>query len=39
MGFLFGQFEFFWNFEKKMLYRLKLGKLVEVLEGKKSNEE
>ncbi|THD67845.1 diacylglyceryl transferase [Robertkochia marina] len=21
-GWLFGQFEFFWNFEKKMLYRL-----------------
>jgi hypothetical protein len=24
-GFLFGQFKFFWNFEKKMLNRLGLG--------------
>lgn len=24
-GYLFGQFEFFWNFEKKMLKRLGLG--------------
>ncbi len=24
-GWLFGQFEFFWNFEKKMLNRLGLG--------------
>ena len=24
-GFLFGQFKFFWNFEKKMLKRLGLG--------------
>jgi hypothetical protein len=26
-GWLFGQFEFFWNFEKKMLKRLGFGKL------------
>ncbi|MBB4119195.1 hypothetical protein GGR32_001491 [Mesonia hippocampi] len=25
IGFLFGQFKFFWNFEKKMLKRLGLG--------------
>ena len=25
VGFIFGQFEFFWNFEKKMLKRLGLG--------------
>lgn len=25
IGFVFGQFEFFWNFEKKMLKRLGLG--------------
>jgi hypothetical protein len=35
LGFIFGQFDFFWNFEKKMLHRLKLGKLIEVLERKK----
>lgn len=27
-GWLLGQFNFFWNFEKKMLKRLGLGKLV-----------
>ncbi len=27
VGWLFGQFEFFWAFEKKMLSRLGLGKL------------
>jgi hypothetical protein len=32
LGFLFGQFEFFWNFEKKMLHRLKLGKIVDFFE-------
>lgn len=25
IGFIFGQFKFFWNFEKKMLKRLGLG--------------
>ena len=28
-GWLFGQFEFFWNFEKKMLNRLGLGFLLK----------
>ncbi len=28
-GWLFGQFEFFWNFEKKMLSRLGLGFLLK----------
>ena len=28
-GWLFGQFQFFWNFEKKMLKRLGLGFLFE----------
>uniref|UniRef100_UPI00404A6F0E DUF6787 family protein n=1 Tax=Flavobacterium sp. TaxID=239 RepID=UPI00404A6F0E len=37
LGYLFGQFAFFWNFEKKMLYRLKLGKLVHFFEGKPNN--
>ncbi|MDT0644052.1 diacylglyceryl transferase [Zunongwangia sp. F363] len=27
-GWLFGQFNFFWAFEKKMLYRMGLGKLL-----------
>lgn len=38
LGFVFGQFEFFWNFEKKMLVRLKLGKLITILEGNKTKE-
>lgn len=29
IGWLFGQFKFFWNFEKKMLARLGLGRFVE----------
>jgi hypothetical protein len=28
-GWLFGQFQFFWNFEKKMLRRMKLGFLLK----------
>ena len=28
-GWVFGQFKFFWNFEKKMLVRLGLGRFVE----------
>jgi hypothetical protein len=28
IGFLFGQFDFFWNFEKKMLRRMGLGFLI-----------
>ena len=34
-GFLFGQFQFFWNFEKKMLRAMKLGYIVDFLEKKK----
>lgn len=37
MGFVFGQFDFFWNFEKKMLYRMKLGFIVELFENKDKN--
>ena len=29
VGFLFGQFKFFWDFEKKMLFRLGLKKRVK----------
>ena len=32
IGFLFGQFKFFWTFEKKMLRALKLGFLIDLLE-------
>ena len=32
IGFLFGQFKFFWAFEKKMLRALKLGFLIDLLE-------
>lgn len=35
IGFLFGQFKFFWAFEKKMLRSLKLGFIIELLENKK----
>ncbi len=28
-GWLFGQYEFFWNFEKKMLRRLGLGRFLK----------
>ncbi|WP_353088403.1 DUF6787 family protein [Flavobacterium sp.] len=33
-GFLFGQFKFFWTFEKKMLRGMKLGFLVDFFEKK-----
>lgn len=33
IGSIFGQHTFFWNFEKKMLYRLKLGKLAFWIEN------
>lgn len=33
-GFLFGQFKFFWAFEKKMLRGMKLGFLVDFFEKK-----
>lgn len=29
IGWIFGQFNFFWNFEKKMLCRFGLGKLIK----------
>ena len=32
IGFLFGQFKFFWSFEKKMLRSLKLGFFVDFFE-------
>ena len=33
-GFLFGQFNFFWNFEKKMLRNMKLGFIADFLDNK-----
>lgn len=32
IGFLFGQFKFFWEFEKKMLLRMKLGFIINWFE-------
>ncbi len=34
VGTILGQFTFFWNFEKKMLLRLKLRKLITFVEKK-----
>jgi hypothetical protein len=34
LGALFGQFKFFWEFEKKMLHRLKLGSIANYLDSK-----
>lgn len=34
-GFLFGQFKFFWAFEKKMLRSMKLGIIADFFEQKK----
>lgn len=34
IGAVFGQFKFFWEFEKKMLYRMKLGALVNYIDNK-----
>lgn len=34
IGFLLGQFTFFWEFEKKMLQRLKLGFIIDFFEKK-----
>lgn len=34
-GFLFGQFKFFWAFEKKMLRSIKLGIIADFFEQKK----
>lgn len=36
-GFLFGQFQFFWAFEKKMLHSMKLGFIADYFENKKRN--
>jgi hypothetical protein len=36
VGFLFGQFKFFWWFEKKMLRSMKLGFIVDWFEYKKA---
>ena len=33
VGFIFGQFSFFWNFEKKMLERLKLGFIARYIDS------
>ncbi|WP_320815087.1 DUF6787 family protein [Flavobacterium sp.] len=34
IGALFGQFKFFWEFEKKMLYRMKLDFIVDYVDSK-----
>jgi hypothetical protein len=34
IGAIFGQFSFFWNFEKKMLVRLKLGFIARYIDAK-----
>ena len=34
IGALFGQFNFFWNFEKKMLNRMKLDFIVDYVDQK-----
>ena len=33
VGFIFGQFSFFWEFEKKMLERLKLGFIARYIDS------
>jgi len=33
VGYIFGQFSFFWNFEKKMLERLKLGFIARYIDS------
>ena len=33
VGFIFGQFSFFWNFEKKMFERLKLGFIARYIDS------
>ncbi|MBC7607023.1 MAG: diacylglyceryl transferase [Burkholderiales bacterium] len=37
IGFLFGQFNFFWNFEKKMLRSMRLGFLLPKEDPKKDS--
>jgi hypothetical protein len=39
VGFVFGQFEFFWNFEKKMLDRMKLGFISKYVDSKLKREQ
>ncbi len=34
VGFLLGQFSFFWNFEKKMLHRMKLDFIADFVDNK-----
>lgn len=34
-GYIFGQFSFFWNFEKKMLRNMRLGFIVDAIEKNK----
>lgn len=34
IGTIFGQFDFFWNFEKKMLHSMKLGNIANYLDQK-----
>lgn len=34
IGTLFGQFKFFWEFEKKMLYKMKLGFIANFFDNK-----
>lgn len=36
-GFIFGQFDFFWAFEKKMLRSMKLGFIADFFEGLKKS--
>ena len=38
IGFIFGQFNFFWEFEKKMLNRMKLGFIVKYVDSKLKKE-
>ena len=35
VGFIFGQFKFFWWFEKKMLRGMKLGFIADLFEKRK----
>lgn len=39
VGFVFGQFNFFWEFEKKMLDRMKLGFISKYVDSKLKKEQ
>ena len=39
VGYIFGQFSFFWEFEKKMLVRLKLGFIANYIDSKLKKEQ